>query len=283
MDTINLFKTKQGEWLTNKDLLETLLKLEADKCEVLYIHSAMSFGIPNMELKTRGLMHEICKVLDELKVATLVMPTFTFSYPNGIIYDHNKSKTKMGTLNDFFRKQEGVVRSFDPLMSVAVKGKDKGLALDVTTHSIGDNSTYDMIRNRDNVKFLFLGTRIGDCFTYMHYLEWLYGVNYRYERRFVGTSIIDGKEVRNEYDLFVRYNGVTPNGNTYVYENDMYKDKLAFKANFGDSSISIVDKCPATFAYKVFLDKAPYYFVNLKDGIFNPDKTFLLENEMVAL
>jgi len=189
----------------------------------------------------------------------------------------------MGTLNEFFRKQDGVIRSADPLMSVAVKGDDVDLALGISNHSIGDNSTYDKIRHRDNVKFLFLGAKIGDCFTYMHYLEWIYCVQYRYERRFMGTSIIEGKDVRNEYDLFVRHDGVIPNDKSYEYEDNMYKKGMAFKQSFGDSTISIVDEKTAALEYKACLETNPAYFVDYVGGVFIPNKTFKLDHEMVAL
>lgn len=283
MEKVNLFKSSNGKWLTNIDLLETLLKLEANKCDILYIHSSLSFGLPNLNLKHKLLLSYIYKIILELNVPTILMPTFTFSYCNGNIYDPINSNSKMGSLNEFFRQQKDVIRSDDPLMSVAIKGKDLDLATNITNHSIGDNSTFDMIHRRNNVKFLFLGTLIGDCFTYMHYLEWLYGVQYRYERRFVGTSIINGKSKKNEFDLFVRHNGVLPNNKSYEYENMMYKTGIAHKEILGNSSISIVDEKKAASAYKSCLNTDPYYFVNLENGIFRSDKSFILKDEMVAL
>lgn len=283
MKEINLFRDNTGHWLTNKSLLESLLSLETDKCDVLYVHSALSMGIPNPNLKKNDLLLEIYNVLKLLEVPTLCMPTYTFSYCNGQYYDPANSKTKMGALNEFFRKQEGVLRSNDPLMSVAVLGKDKDLALGISTHSITDNSTFDLLHHRSGVKFMFLGTKIGECFTYMHYLEWLYGVDYRYNRYFLGTSILNGKEVTNEYDLFVRYKGVTPNANTFVYEQNMYEKGLAKIKKVGDSSISVVDKNFASIAYRECLLKNPYYFVDFDGGLFRKDRTFQPECEVLTL
>lgn len=283
MKEVKLFKDCTGLWLTNKDFLETLLELEADKCEVLYIHSALTMGIPNPELKRIELLSEIYSVLKMLDIPTLCMPTYTFSYCNNQPYDPLNSKTKMGALNEFFRKQDKVIRSEDPLMSVAVLGKDKDLALNISTHSISDNSTFDLLRHRDGVKFLFLGTKIGECFTYMHYLEWLYGVDYRYNRYFVGTSILNGKEFRNEYDLFVRYKGVTPNKNTFVYEQNMYEKGLAKMKKMGDSSVSIVDEKSASVAYEECLLKNPYYFVDFDSDKFRKNKSFMPGGEVLTL
>lgn len=283
MQKVNLFLTSQKEWLTNMDLLDKLRKLKADECEILYIHSALSFGTPNPDLKRKELLGEIYETLLKLKVSTICMPTFTFSFCNGKDYDPINSGSKMGALNEYFRKQEGVIRSLDPLMSVALYGKDKDLVTGIGHSSIGKDSNFDKIHHRDHVKFLFLGTKIGDCFTYMHYLEWLYHVDYRYDRVFHGKICRDGKENEEDYSLFVRYHEVIPNRGSYSYEQMMYEQEMALCTNFGESTISIVEEKTAADAYKICLEKNPYYFVDIEGGRLIKEKIFLLEKEMVAL
>jgi aminoglycoside 3-N-acetyltransferase len=283
MEKKNLFQKKDGSWVTNKDLLETLLSMGADQCDTLYIHSSLNFGLPNRALKTKGLLAEIYDVLTALNVPTLCMPTYTFSYCNKTVYNPLESKSRMGVLNEYFRNQEGVVRSLDPLMSVAVKGKDKDLAFGISNHSISEGSTFDLIHHRDNVKFLFLGPKIGDCFTYMHYLEWLYSVDYRYIRAFKGKTVIGGMEISNEYDLFVRYNGVIANANTYVYEQMLVDAGSAIKKPFGDGMLTLVDEKSAAAMYRQLLEKDPLYFADLDVNSKVKDKTFILKGEMVAL
>ena len=283
MQIVNLFLTQSKEWITNIDLLEKLRKLKADECEILYIHSAISFGTPNTDLKRKELLGEIYETLLTLKVSTICMPTFTFSFCNGKDYDPIHSGSKMGALNEYFRKQDGVIRSVDPLMSVALYGKDKDLVTEIGHSSIGENSTFDKIRHKDHVKFLFLGTKIGDCFTYMHYLEWLYNVDYRYDKVFQGKICRDGKEDEEAYSLFVRYHEVLPNRGSYKYEQMMYEQGIALYTNLGQSTISIVEEKTAASAYKICLEKNPYFFVDIKGGKLIKEKTFLLEKEMVAL
>ena len=283
MKEVNLFLAKNGTWVTNKTMLESLLSIEADKCDTLYIHTALSFGTPNLQLRKKELLSEILGVIKELGVKTICMPTFTFSFCNGLEYDPATSPSKMGVLNEFFRKQEGVIRSCDPLMSVALLGEDKDLVTGIGHISCGDNSTFDKIRHRDNVKFLFLGPKIGDCLTYMHYLEWLYSVDYRYNRVFRGKVTINGHSSIEEYSLFVRYNTVVPNTASYDYEQMMYDNGSALIASCGDGTISIVDEKNASTEYKKCLDIDPYFFVNFKNDVFIKDQTFKLEHEMVAM
>ena len=283
MNEVNLFLAKDGKWVTNKSMLETLLSLGADKCDTLYIHTALSFGQPNPQLKKSGLLGELLKVIKALGVKTICMPTFTFSFCNGLDYNPATSASRMGVLNEFFRKQEDVIRSADPLMSVALLGEDKDLVTGIGHVSCGENSTFDKIRHRDNVKFLFLGPKIGDCLTYMHYMEWLYSVDYRYSRVFRGNVTIGDKTTVEEYALFVRYKSVLPNAASYVYEQKMYENGTAFIASCGDGTISIVDEKNASMEYKKCLDENPYYFVEFENGVFVKDKTFKHEHEMVAM
>jgi aminoglycoside 3-N-acetyltransferase len=283
MNEVNLFLAKDGKWVTNKSMIETLLSLGADKCDILYIHTSLSFGTPNPDLKKKAMLSELLNVIKELGVKTVCMPTFTFSFCNGLDYNPATSTSRMGVLNEFFRKQEGVIRSADPLMSVALLGEDKDLVTGVGHVSCGENSTFDKLRHRDNVKFLFLGPKIGDCLTYMHYMEWLYSVDYRYNRVFRGNVTIGDKTSVEEYALFVRYKSVVPNTASYDYEQKMYDNGTAFVAKCGDGTISIVDEKNASVEYKKCLDENPYYFVDFENDVFVKDKTFKLDHEMVAM
>lgn len=283
MNEVNLFLTKSGSWVTNKSMIETLLSIKADKSDTLFIHTALSFGLPNPQLKKKELLGELLNVIKALGVKTICMPTFTFSFPNGQDYNPATSASRMGVLNEFFRKQEGVIRSVDPLMSVALMGEDTELVTGIGHVSCGENCTFDKLRHRDNVKFLFLGPKIGDCLTYMHYLEWLYGVDYRYNRVFRGNVTIGGKTSVEEYALFVRYNGVSATDASYKYEQIMYDNGTALITPCGDGSISIVDEKSASTEYKKCLELDPYYFVEFDGGKFIKDKTFKLDHEMVAM
>ncbi len=283
MEDVRLFRARNGEWVTKPLMLDKLLSIGANQCKILFIHTSLSFGLPNPQLKKKELLGELLDVIKSLGVKTVCMPTFTFSFCNGQAYDPATSASRMGVLNEFFRKQEGVIRSVDPLMSVALMGEDTDLVTGIGHVSCGENCTFDKLRHRENVKFLFLGPKIGECLTYMHYLEWLYNVDYRYQRFFRGNVTVNGVTTAEEYALFVRYNGVIPNENSFVYEQRMYDKGLAFLTDCGDGTISVVDAQNATAEYRRCLDENPYFFVNFQGGRLVQDKTFRLDHEMVAM
>ncbi len=162
-----LFKTAQGNPVTSDDLRAALDGVQAHDCRVLYMHSGLSFGLPNPELGRAQLLDAIYQTVRGLGVPTLCVPTFTFSFCNGEDYDSKRSRSRMGALNEYIRQRPEAVRSVDPLMSVAVVGEDRDLAENLGHASIGINSTFDKLSRRQGVKFLFLGVRLGDCFTYI--------------------------------------------------------------------------------------------------------------------
>ncbi len=266
MEEIILFNSKRGS-VTNLDLLNTLLSLGARDTDVLYIHTALNFGVPALP-KKKELLELLLEVITELKVDTIIFPTYTFSFCNGVSYDLKNSKTQMGVLNDFVRQRPEVQRSIDPLMSNVLIGKDKSFVTDIGKCSIGENSTFDLLhKTQQKVKFLFLGPKIGDCFTHMHYMEERENVPYRYKRNFEG-EINDGqKTYQDSYELFVRYSNVFPGAGSYIYENILLEKGIAQRQKAGDSTITILDEKPAYDCYTDLLKMSPSFYLN---DIFEP-------------
>jgi aminoglycoside 3-N-acetyltransferase len=256
-----LFKHPSG--LIDVDSFKSTLQgLEADKCDVLYIHSSMQFGLPNLQLGHSGILEALANVLYGLNVPTLIMPSYTFSFCNNQIFDRENSASSMGALNEFMRTKHKWMRSCDPLMSNIIYGKERGLLTKIGKHSVGSNSTFDLLsHSKLVVKFLFLGPRIHDCFTYMHYLEAIEKVPYRYDFTFYG-SIIDGKrQYFDEYSLFIRDEYVVPGGGAMVYENMLIERGLARFEQLGGGSITVVELNSARNLYLELLELSPNFFI----------------------
>lgn len=271
MQKIDLFKSKNG-WISNLDIYNTLKQLDADQTDVLYIHTSLSFGIPNLEIKKKALLQHLFAIIQSLHVKTIIFPTYTFSFCNGQDFDLQNSKTSMGVLNDYVRQQSGAIRSVDPLMSNVLLGEETALVTNIGTHSCGENSTFDLLhKTSKKVKFLFLGTLIGDCFTYMHYIEDRVRAPYRYNKKYSGKIINNGVETVVDYDLIVRYGNVFPGTGSYIYENILIERGIAKKVKVGDSSISIVDEPKAYETYVELITRYPNFFI--KDVFNESEKT----------
>ena len=275
-----LFTTNAGKQIADKDFVSALRSVDADKAAILFIHFGMTFGTPIMELKRDEILSAIYRAIREMNVKTIIFPTFTFSFPNGKDYDVKKSKSKMGALNEYVRRQPETVRSLDPLLSVALVGDKKYLATGVGRESIGRDCTFDMLHREENVKFLFLGTKPQDCFTYTHYIEWAAKVPYRYDRDFTGTIHADGGSYTATYKLFVRYKDVIPGGNDLA--NILLSHGDAKMCALGDSEVWAVDEPPAYTLLCEKIKQYPEYMLSAKlPSSWNDE--FILNGEMNSL
>lgn len=285
LEKINLFKSSNG-FVSNFDIFDTLIMLKADQADILYIHSALNFGIPNPELTRKNIIEIIFETFLRLNIRNLIFPTYTFSFCNNQVYSKAESQSKMGLLNEFARTIPESIRSIDPLMSNVLIGKDTDLILDIEKSSIGTKSTFDNIHKSNlETKFLFFGPKIGDCFTYMHYIEFNQNVPYRYMKKFSGEIINDRNRYIDSYELFVRYDNVFPNDGSYIYENFLCENNFSLTEQLGNGFIKIIEKNVAYEEYLNFLNISPNFFIrdifDIRDSIKNT-KNFYVK-DMVAL
>ena len=160
----------------------------ADACEILFVHTALLFGRPNRALGRKGYLQALYEVLLDLQVPTLVFPAFSYSFANHENYDVRRSRTSMGALVEYIRTRPEVCRSLDPLLSLSVAGARTDLTAGRPTgHSFGPDSGFDRLHRAGNVKFLFLGADFAEHFTYIHYIEKVLEVPYRFDMFFTGN------------------------------------------------------------------------------------------------
>ncbi|MDE6886349.1 MAG: AAC(3) family N-acetyltransferase [Helicobacteraceae bacterium] len=238
MKDINLFIDKNNNYISKKEIFEALQYLKANHSDYLFIHSQINFGNPL--LKKNELLKHLADIFLELKIANLIFPVFTFSFCNKEDFDLESSKSKMGILNEYFRKLDFSMRTKDPLMSCSLIAKDKDL-FNIGNKSCGKDSIFDKLHNKENVKFLFFGNRVHNCFTYSHYIEDYLKVPYRYDKEFSGNIINKDNKTFETFILPVRY------ANVLAFDDDtMSKELDKFNAieriNIGDSQIEIVNE-----------------------------------------
>jgi aminoglycoside 3-N-acetyltransferase len=235
---MRLFKVNENTWVTYNDIVQACLKVDAHKCEALFIHTELSFGILNKELKRTELLDIIYDSLCELGVKTLIFPTFTFSFANGEEYNVQKSTCKMGMMNEYMRKRNDAIRSLDPMMSVCMIGENRELMKVEGNKSLGEGSFFDRFHKAENSRIMFFGTEMRQCNTHMHYVEERLRVPYRYDKEFNGTIIdYDGKEKRKTQILYVKYRDILPNV-PIAFEEDLIQSGLMKKVKLGKSYIS---------------------------------------------
>jgi aminoglycoside 3-N-acetyltransferase len=243
---VKLFRSQSGDWVTERDLARALESVGAGSCDVMYMHTGMAFGAPNPDLSRAALLGNLYQIVRGLGANTLCVPTFTFSFCNGQAYDVEKSRSKMGALNEYIRGLDEATRSVDPLMSVAMVGEHRELVEDLGHECLGDDGTFGRLHATPGAKFLFLGASPSQCFTYIHFVEAQERVPYRYSRDFSGTIIAGGREYEDTYSLYVRYANVVPGGGGL--EEEMVREGLLRRVGCGDGTIGCLDE-PATISW----------------------------------
>lgn len=235
---LKLFQDRDKNWVTYGELVQAMRDVKADDCDVLLVHTDLSFGLPTRELKRKELVAVLYDAICELGVKTLVFPTFTFSYGNREDYDVKNTKCKMGMINEYVRKLPEAVRSEDPLMSVCVVGEKKELAEVSGSKSLGEGSFFDRFHNTENTRIMFFGAQLAQCHTQMHYVEEKLRVPYRYDMEFEG-HIIDAEGVSrpDKHILYVKYRDVLPCVPP-TFEEELIRDGSFIKKKVGNSSIA---------------------------------------------
>lgn len=263
----NLFNTISQRPTSQQDLVLALQNCGALDCNILFVHSGLNFGTPRAPRTEilSAFVNSLCQHGPE----TICFPTFSFSFINNEVFDPSLTPGRMGALSEYFRKLPDVSRSLDPLMSVAARGANARQLTTTGTESCGRNSTFDQLSNRDGVKFLFLGVKPQDCFTYMHYLEYAAKVPYRYNRVFHGKIRSANNEYPAQATLFVRFPGVFPGPGNAAYEQQLVNDRITSQATFGDNFIYCIPEAPAKQLWFQLLNQNPNYF--LKSPFVPPD------------
>ena len=232
-----LFKDSKGQTYTLEDVIKALKNVGADKAKVLYIHTDIGFGKPLV--KRKEFIAKLYEALTSLGVETLMFPTYTFSFCNNETYDLENSKSSMGMLNEYARKQENTFRTNDPLLSVCVIGKVPEEFHNLSKFSCGEGSSFEILTKSDDNMILFFGAKPTECFTYLHYVEAIYNVPYRYNKEFSGKVIIDGKTTEETYQLFTLYDTVTP----YVkidFQNYLEDQEILKRVPLGEKEVMLV-------------------------------------------
>ena len=247
-----LFYDSDNRLFSAEEIKKALLNVGASDCETLFIHSDVMFGRPAEGFKRREYLCTLYDLVSGLGIKNIIVPTFTYSFCNNEDYDVSGSKTSMGAFNEYVRKLDGRFRTDDPLLSVSVPMELKDKFETVSNESLGVNSALDIIHGMDNVKFLFLGAEMAECFTYVHYVEKMMNVPYRFDMTFEGNVIYpDGTVKRRTQIINTQCTGVKLPPKYDYFEDFMFEKGYLKKVRVGDKYIGCLSE---TDAYREISD-----------------------------
>lgn len=247
-----LFQDTKGKIYTLEDVILSLKKLEAHNADILYIHTDIGFGKPL--LKRKDFIAKLYEAIISLGVKTLIFPTYTFSFCNKEDFDIKESKSRMGMLNEYVRTRENSYRTEDPLLSVCVIGEIPQEFISLSKNSCGKESSFEIMSKSDNNKFLFFGAKPTECFTFMHYVEDIYKVPYRYNKEFTGNVIKNGITKKETYILCTLYDTVIPSVDI-SFQDNLENKKILKRLPLGEKELMIIKGKSAFEEIKKCFDK----------------------------
>lgn len=257
-----LFTDSRKQSYTGEDILEHLRQVGADDCDILFVHTDILFGTPAPGLGRKDYLQALFQVLLDLHVKTLIFPAFSYSFCNHEDYDVRSSRTSMGALIEYIRKQQGVRRSLDPILSLIAVGERTDLIEGDPGHqALGPGSGFDRLHQAGGVRFLFFGADFAEYFTYIHHIEKVLEVPYRYDQSFSGNiTDYDGRSFPHVHSIHTACGGVTLK-NFSVLKEELRAEGCLKMAPLGDLELTCV---PEEDVYRFVTERIrrdPYSFV----------------------
>lgn len=257
-----LFYDADNTLYTVEDIRNALTETGAGDCDALFIHSDIMFGRPAEGFKKREYLETLYQIILSLGVRELIIPTFTYSFPNHEDYDILNSRTSMGAFNEYIRKKEDRYRTDDPLLSVSVSTGLRSFFDHVSNHSLGEGSALDLVHRLGDVRFLFFGAEMADCFTYVHYVEKMMEVPYRFDMSFDGTVIYpDGTRKNRTQTIHTQCEGAVLPPKYEHFEREMEEKGLLRKKRVADKYIACLSEEDAYREIKAHIEKDINYYL----------------------
>ncbi len=188
--------------LTKTDLMAGFEELGLRAGDIVMVHSAFK-SLGGVEGGPQTVIDALLELLTP--EGTLIMPTFNFDFNEGAPWDVRNTPSKMGILTELVRQDPRARRVFHPFYSFAIIGK---YAEELT--SVRYKSSYERIsvfgRLRDlDGKIMIIGLDYTHSFTFVHHVEQMEGVDYRFMKGFTGqVTDENGNTYSDTFYMLVR-------------------------------------------------------------------------------
>lgn len=252
--------------VTKNDIKNALINVGVQKGDVIMVHSDIkSFG----RLATSDRDFLLQKIVDAIKESvgndgTIVMPTFTYNFFKNIPYDITNSKSVVGVLTEYFRNQQDVSRTLHPTHCVALWGRHKNELVRIGKGTFDKDSIFEKL-HKMNCKFIFFGAPFRIC-TFIHYIENMHKVPYRYMKKFRGKIIAYGKKYEDEFLVYCKYFFFF--NSMLGLEKHLLKKGMLKEVKVGDGTILMIEAKPLFDEGFKLLDKDIYFLVKNEPFIF---------------
>lgn len=163
---------------------------------------------------------------------TILVPSFTYSSTKNEDYDLHLSPSQVGLFSEHFRISEEVYRTNHPIFSVSVWGKFYEEFLAGIVNDCFGNKTFFDILFKSNAKIITMGCSL-NTITFVHYVEQINKVSYRYFKKFNGKIINNGNSLKVNTRYFVRNLKIKTNCNLNKFAQIAKQERKLKTASIG--------------------------------------------------
>jgi len=245
---------------TINDIINALKKIGIKKGDIIFSHMNLGFfGVPEGGLSIDNIFKVFYTAIFEVlgSDGLLIVPTFTYSFCKGEIFDPENTPSNMGIFAETLRKHPRSCRTFDPIFSVCLHGNIKKIFPNgnviISTECFGKGSIWDLMY-KNNAKIC--NFNLDSASTFIHYVEKMLNVPYRYDKEFKGLSKWNGKLINHRVIYFVRDLKYYPDFKKF--HKFAKEEGLVKSAQLGKGVINCIT-CKDTFKIcKKLLNSDPY-------------------------
>ena len=188
--------------IAKSDLISGFNNCGIEAGDTLLVHSSFkSFG--GVDGGPQAVIDALLEVLTT--EGTLIMPTFNFNFNKGEPWDVRTTSSQMGILTELVRLDPRAKRVFHPIYSFAIIGKHADdLTRERYKSSYERNSLFGKLRDLDG-KIMIIGLDYTHSFTFVHHVEQMEGVDYRFIKPFKGkVTDENGNTTTDTFYMLVR-------------------------------------------------------------------------------
>ena len=235
------------------DLKIAFDKLNIKKGDSIFLTTGLGMlGIPqtkskNFLLTSSRWIYNI--LLDTVgNKGNIFVPTYSYTFTKkNKTFDPKTTKADIGYFPNFFLNQKKIIRSSDPMMSIAGIGPDaKKVLCGISNNSFGKNCVLERLLKFEKLVCCHIGLSY-NWIPFMHYLDWKNNVPFRFNKILDGYIKKVGKKKKVKWIYYARYLRKETESNGYKIGKAALQKKLYKYNRVGKSLIYAIN-------YKKFFD-----------------------------
>jgi aminoglycoside 3-N-acetyltransferase len=187
---------------TREDFARAFLEAGLESGQTVYVAASLA-ALGMMDHPEETIMGALWDVLGPR--GTVVMPAFNFGFCQEEPFDLEKTPAHTGALAEWFRTQDGTLRTWaPPFHSLAAAGPEASRLTEAeSASSFGPASAFTRLVE-EGAYHLLIGCGFHEGVAHVHWLEEQLAVPYRYWKKFEGDIIRNGARSRHAFFMMAR-------------------------------------------------------------------------------